>query len=89
MFLELKHYNYNWPNEPSDRTVHIYLKSIADINPELFIHVGLPIIEINFKNISENKFDVQVKLELSLQDNPPDDITINCCKAEQIYLREA
>jgi len=45
MFIEIHHYNYDWPNKPPDNKIILYLKNVRDVNSNILRMVGESIID--------------------------------------------
>jgi len=45
LFLEIHHYNYDWPNKPPENKIILYLKNIRNVDPNIVRMVGESIID--------------------------------------------
>jgi len=44
MFIEIHHYNYDWPDKPPDNKIILYLKNVKNIDPSIVQMIGESII---------------------------------------------
>jgi len=45
MFIEIHHYNYDWPNKPPENKIILYLKNVRNVDPRFVRMVGESIID--------------------------------------------
>jgi len=45
LFLEIHHYNYDWPNKAPENRIILYLKNVRNVDPRIIQMVGESIIE--------------------------------------------
>lgn len=43
LFIEIHHYNYNWPNKPPGNQIVVYLQNVRNVDPNIVQMVGMPI----------------------------------------------
>jgi len=43
LFIEIHHYNYDWPNKPPDNKIVLYLKNVRKVDPTIVKMVGEPV----------------------------------------------
>ncbi len=86
LFLEIHHYNYDWPNKPSNNKIILYLSNVKDIDPNIIQMIGECIIDCCIE-------DANPKLNITFvtrtfRNNKPVNFEIKPLEFEKMYIQE-
>jgi hypothetical protein len=88
LFLEIHHYNYDWPNKPPSNRILLYLSGIRNIDPQIVKMVGKPILNCHTDN-QNPELNIALTFEtIDLSDPKPGEYRSHPFECKKIYIRE-
>jgi hypothetical protein len=87
MFIEIHHYNYDWPKKTPDNRITLYLKNVKDVDSNITQMVGVPIFEC--EAVKEEKSGLGLIFIFdTYADNKPEQIRLRPLEFDEISIQE-